>query len=182
MNHPGTIRPKPELLQAGLLAVNYTAAMDHDIQFHPQAGYVQLTTSGEASVEGFQRMHREMIAHERWRRGLNLLMDHRRLDSTGLRGTDVQRMSMWRGDLRNLPDGVKIATVVETDLGFGLMRMWETLTEGVLRAEHRIFRSLDEAKEWLEAAAGSGAGSRADPARGLPRTASARSDRKSGKE
>lgn len=140
--------------------------MEHTIQFDAEGGYVLLTTSGKASIEGFQRMHREMVSHPEWSRNIHLLMDHRGLDSREVSAEDVQHMALWRTDLKKLSDHIRIATVVETDLGFGLMRMWETLTEGIVRAEHRIFRSMDEAKAWLAASGGSGTEGNSRAARG----------------
>jgi hypothetical protein len=124
--------------------------MNYTFEFDNHRGYVLVTTSGKASIDGFQRMHRDMLAHPGWNGNLNLLSDHRQLDSHEISAEDVQHMSLWRADLKQLPDRIRIATVVETDLGFGLMRMWEGLTEGFLRADRRIFRSLEEAKAWLE--------------------------------
>lgn len=128
--------------------------MDHTIEFDPDRRYVVITTSGQASMDGFQRMHRDMVAHPNWKAGMNLLMDHRALDSSRMAGQDVERIALWRSGLSKLNGTSKIAAVVETDLGFGLMRMWHSHIEGFIPAEFRIFRSLDGARQWLAEAPG----------------------------
>lgn len=123
--------------------------MDHGFEFLPAEGYVVITTSGQASMDGFQQMHRDMVAHPGWKPGFNLLMDHRALDSSRMAGQDVERIALWRSGLSELAGTSKIAAVVETDLGFGLMRMWHSHIEDFIPAEFRIFRSLDGARQWL---------------------------------
>ena len=43
----------------------------------------------------------------------------------------------------------KVANVVSTDIDFGMIRMFEIYAEGVLQHEFHVFRSLEEACEWL---------------------------------
>lgn len=124
--------------------------MSHTIEVNSELGYLHVTTRGRASGDGFVRMSQELWAHPAWLQGFNLLLDHRPLDSRHLTSLEIRQISNARPDS---PDGGafrRIASVVETDLGFGLTRMWDFFTDGDSSREHRIFRSIEEAQCWLK--------------------------------
>ncbi len=45
--------------------------------------------------------------------------------------------------------GMKAALVVDSDLGFGMMRMLGMLSENTLKVTIHVFRSKDQALQWL---------------------------------
>lgn len=126
------------------------ASMKHSIEADPKHGFLVVTTRGRATAEGFARMSRDLWAHSSWQEGMNLLLDHRPLDSTGLTSKEIRLISMTRPEPAGPSPFRRIATVVETDLGFGLTRMWDFYTDRDETREHRIFRSMEEAKGWLK--------------------------------
>lgn len=123
--------------------------MNHGIQFNTEEGYALVVTGGKADADGFVRLMRELWEHPAWPAGVNLLIDHRALDSTGLTAADIQQIARIRESHRGRMPFRRIASVVETDLGFGLTRMWDFYTDHDQTREHRIFRSIDEAKRWV---------------------------------
>lgn len=124
--------------------------MQYTIEFDIEKRYAIITTSGKATVEGFLELHHGRVNHPAWTGGMNLLLDHRQLDSTALSTMEVQRLAALGLQPGELSRPEKIATVVETDLGFGLTRMWEGYVESRGTTNHRIFRSLEAAKKWIE--------------------------------
>ncbi len=124
--------------------------MNYVFEFIQEKAYVIVTTSGKAEVDGFRLLNREMVGHQLWEKGMNVLFDHRKLDSTQLGSEEIQRLASSSFVFRGLRKNLKMATVVETGLGFGLTRMWEAYVENESPSNHKIFRSLEDAKRWLE--------------------------------
>jgi len=124
--------------------------MSYTIEVQGEPEYLCATTRGRASGEGFARMSRDLWAHPAWLRGMNLLLDHRPLDSTQLTSLEIRQISRVRPDPPDPRPSRRIATVVETDLGFGLTRMWDFFADGDGNREHRIFRTFEEAQRWLQ--------------------------------
>lgn len=124
--------------------------MDTTFEFHPEKGYVVMTTSGKAEVAGFIQSNHDMVAHPEWKPGMNLLLDHRQLNSNELGSEEVRKLASSGFVFKGLTRETRIATVVETRLGFGLMRMWEAYVENESPTHHRIFETPEEAAQWLE--------------------------------
>lgn len=126
------------------------AAMTYTIEADAKRGFLLVTIRGRATTDGFASLSRDLWAHPLWQQGMNLLLDHRPLDSTRLTSQAIRRISLTRPDPADPLPLRRIATVVETDLGFGLTRMWDFYSDRERNHEHRIFRSFEEAKRWLE--------------------------------
>ena len=78
---------------------------------------------------------------------INTLYDLQDMDFSNITTEFEKRLIMFRESLNR--GNAKIACVVATDLGYGMGRMYEALSDH-LPQQVRIFRSMNEAKDWLK--------------------------------
>jgi hypothetical protein len=112
---------------------------------------VCIRTRGVATVEGFSAWLLEGLNDPRKRSGLRVLVDHRQLDTSGMRYKDVERRVEIAAREKPRFSDAHVAVVVGREVEFGVLRMLESLFEArpELRSILRIFRSIDEARAWL---------------------------------
>jgi len=77
---------------------------------------------------------------------INTIYDLQEMDFSNINTEFGEKLILFRQSLNR--GDAKIACVTSTDLGFGLSRMYEAMSDQ-LQQKMRIFRSMDEAKEWL---------------------------------
>lgn len=80
--------------------------------------------------------------------GMEAIFDFREADLVNISREDINSYAKWLYPY--LPKlAVKVATVVSRDLEFGIVRMWNTYSEGIIDQSRMIFREMDAAQEWL---------------------------------
>src|SRR5436309_2294824 len=78
------VRVQPGELTKGLLGVCDTSAVEYELFWDGDAEDVRVVTSGEPTPEALVAYGRAIRAHESFRPGLRILVDHRNIDLTGL--------------------------------------------------------------------------------------------------
>jgi len=118
------------------------------IEFGGDPQDVTVTTSGEATPEGFARMNAEVVGDRRFRPGMVVLLDHTDLVVDELSSQDVSAIAndFVRHDAE-LGSSV-VALVAPEPVQFGLARMSILLAEPATPAI-RAFYTRAEALEWL---------------------------------
>ena len=109
---------------------------------------VAVTTSGDATVSGWARLHDGLRADPRVK-GLSLLIDYSALDATFLAIGDVRRIGALVAALDKDLHPPRRAVVVTGGLEFGLTRMCHQQLDADLEARVRAFRSREDALAWL---------------------------------
>lgn len=71
----------------------------------------------------------------------------RRTDFTDI-SPDLERSAIYIREQCPERASARISFVAESDLGFGMLRMYETLSDN-LPQEIKVFRNFSEAEEWL---------------------------------
>ena len=102
-----------------------------------RASGVLTDTDVLAFVEG-------VLAHPSMEPDFNQLFDAREVTKLELSGACVREVSTDTG----FGEGSLRAFVTESDAGFGMARMYQTLRD-TYPDEVRVFRSIDEARAWL---------------------------------
>ena len=104
-------------------------------------------TGKVASKEIIDTM-KEMYASEF---SLNLLWDLSRSDLSKITADQIRRIVDAAKQYAHLREGGKTALFTTVPVGFGIARMYEILAEANQHPiPNRVFRSFDEAMEWLE--------------------------------
>ena len=82
--------------------------------------------------------------------GRQVLWDVRRFPFETLNADGVRTMVQDGAQLSTGRAGLRTAILVESDLGFGMMRMLEMIADEILEFEIGVFRSEKTAVAWLE--------------------------------
>ena len=108
-----------------------------------------VTTWGAATPEGI-RAHREAInENERLRPGMLILIDHRRLDWSGMSTPEIRAQSaLFPRDAERL-GAASLAVVMGSSVDYGLMRMLHAQIPGNMQLDAAIFTTIEDARAWL---------------------------------
>ena len=132
--------------------------MTHEIELDSELNALLLTTSGVATLAGFESFITVVLADPRWTPGMNLIGDHSRLDFRSFSPGDIEQVAeMHIANDERIGPGF-LAIVTGQPATFGLARMWEAYTDGRLAAHTRVFHTVAEARGWLREAAGKSTG------------------------
>jgi hypothetical protein len=120
-----------------------------------------VTTWGTATLEGLSAWVQEGFSDPRYRPGMRILVDHSRLDWSGISQEDVhKRVEHFAKAV--IPAGRACAAVVmRAPVDFGIARMVQAYVEvhPELEIEIAVFLSIEDAREWLREQIAEDAGS-----------------------
>jgi hypothetical protein len=121
-----------------------------DIEFTESGPFhVVVTTSGEPSTSALEAGRRRVLTDPRFRRGMNVLYDHSRLESSDVPTAEIRSLAASAERDRAASGIGFFAIVAPTALMFGLTRMFEALAGEEFEAQGMIVRSRTEAFEWI---------------------------------
>ena len=115
-------------------------------------GIFEVTTSGDAILQGYYDYTEAVLEHEEWKPGGLILLNHTELNTGPLTIDDVQAIANIAGKYSEQLGTAKVAIVVDRDLDYGMTRMWQVLVERHTSSydSAKIFRNRDEALAWLK--------------------------------
>lgn len=116
-------------------------------RYDPQKQALYGTMKGELTIEEFRSVGEGITSSASHSPSIRSIWDLRELDFTKITPQFVRACV----DIRtSLPERhpARIAFVVDDDLGFGMMRMFEILGDS-LDDTTMVFRDLSDAEEWL---------------------------------
>ncbi len=127
--------------------------VNYDVRFSETERQVVIAVTGELTISGISEYIRKTLADPRWRPGMDVLFDYRRVDVNQLSGEDIGRMADFVVAHKDEHRGSRLAMVMDNDLSFGLARMWQSQVDeaGSLEAS-LVTHSMSEALEWLNMA------------------------------
>jgi hypothetical protein len=125
--------------------------MEYEIVWGGDPEDILVETSGIATTEGILGWTSEVLDDPRYRPGMRILVDHRNVDWREMRPEDIERRIELIAPSGERFGLVYIAFVTERRVDFGLLRMQQQYAEAQpeLKAEMRVFQSLEEARNWL---------------------------------
>lgn len=123
-----------------------------DFSLQVADGFFEIKTYGDAEVEKFLDFIQALVAHEKWRPGSSVLIDHSALNAGPLTVDDISAIAYICGDYRDQIGDSKMVILVGRDLEYGLARMWSVYVNGKWDVTATILRSRDEALSWLKGA------------------------------
>ena len=122
--------------------------MQFNLRYHD--GIFEVTTSGDASLQGFNDYVKTIFNHEEWKPGGRILSDHSELNAGPLTVDDVQEIAKLVRKNKKLFGKAKLATLVRRDLEYGMARMWDVFVETELgEVSQQLFKDRDKAISWL---------------------------------
>ena len=123
--------------------------MKHELFFDENRHCFIVRTHGDASVKGFDALVKSIVSHPQWQAGMNVLLDHRDLEQSHLKASDIQKIARVVGNYRKEYGDGRSAFVLSKSVDFGLARMWQGYSEDRVDFESKAFYNMDEAIQWL---------------------------------
>ena len=124
--------------------------MDFEISFRKETGYFIIKTRGDTTPDDIEASLLQVFTSPDWSNGKNILYDNRLENLDKLSSDDVQRISLKFTQFNDKLANSKIALVMSKDVAYGLARMWENYTETTATFKTNIFRSIENALQWIE--------------------------------
>ena len=119
-----------------------------DCNFFPDTKLCVFTGRGDIAVAQIKTVASQLFDDPAWEPGWDILYDFRGATISGL---DYQRMrsAVFRDKSFNgRVKGARVVFVADTDLTYGLMRMWQTMSAD-RPIEIRVFRRIKDALQFL---------------------------------
>ena len=130
------------------------AELEFEIRFGGDPEDVLETAWGIATPAGLLAANAALLADERFRPGLRILVDHTNLDWSAMSGADMRVRAEQLRRLNGPLAGGRVATVTRGTVDFGLQRMSDGLVDGDLTFARRVFSTFEDARAWLREAPG----------------------------
>jgi len=113
--------------------------------------FTRVTAEGQLSGQALEETISALMENGNTAPPVDMLWDLRAARLGDINGTALRRLAALVASRSRRCRGCKAAILVADDVGFGIGRMWELLTEDDLPIQSRVFRSVAEAEAWLEA-------------------------------
>ncbi len=117
-----------------------------DVDSHPGIVLVHLT--GSASSEAVRGWLTELAPIPAYREAVDVIFDVSAVDVSDISRDELRRIIHVLRDRADVGPR-RVAYVVESQLRFGILRMFSTLAGMQVRRTRGVFRSLDDALSWL---------------------------------
>ena len=121
--------------------------MPIELRYIDESEFLVGTLTSPLTPEDFRAAMETIVASDQYPEDVRTLWDGSDLDFHTISRGLLERMVEVRNDFpqRGL---ARLAFVVDNDLGFGMARMYEILSDE-LPQESRVFRSFKEGQDWL---------------------------------
>ena len=113
-------------------------------------GILEIITSGTFLLNDFIEMCEELLLDERWKPGINCLLDHRKLDLKSVDHSTVFNATNIHREYDEKIGKSKIAVIVRGMGGYGVIRETQGCIGDDVQSEIMPFFDPNEALEWLK--------------------------------
>ena len=120
-----------------------------EYEIHQHNGFVEVVTHGDGDVEVFQEFLNEVLRHPDWKPGFPILIDHSDLNAGPLTVDGMRKLADMINAAAVELGSSRMAILVPGDLEYGLGRMWQVYIEGRWSGTSEVFRSREDAVDWL---------------------------------
>ena len=112
-------------------------------------GIMEIIARGDFSVDDFKKMTEQIIADPRWKPGINTISDFRDLNINNIDFKDIYKIEKIHLKFDDEIGSGKIALIFEKDLGFGMGRSYEAISNRVIKSKIRTFRNYEDGINWI---------------------------------
>ena len=122
------------------MTVNITHDKDNDI--------LVVTVVGELSLASLAEAAQQIVSTDKHAPNISALWDLRQADTSNIDQHFLKSLVALRENQYKEREGAKLALVANSDLKYGLSRMYEMLSSDLPQSMH-VFRTINDAKDWL---------------------------------
>ncbi len=123
--------------------------MNNSYEIDPHNLLVKIKMAGNYNFGEFRRFYSDLLNHPQFKPGSKMLYDARELDFSKMKPTDINELVKLEKELKEKRGTGKTTYVVSTDIGFGMLRMFELNRIENQENPLMIFRGLTEAEKWI---------------------------------
>ena len=114
----------------------------------PDLEILYIGGTGNVTTDEITTTGAKVFAESEWTNGFNILIDYREISKFEVKAEGVHKIINQDKANKHLFDQSKCAIVADSDLVYGLSRMWEILSEDS-KIPTMIFRNIEDALQWL---------------------------------
>lgn len=114
-------------------------------EVNDQDGFLHTKYTGELAPEDILGA---LVEGNRLFPNMNSLVDFSEASLANINTEEIRRLTAKAIEVE--PHGILCAFVVSRDLEYGLSRMYDALSDADLPQTRRVFRTYDEALDWLQ--------------------------------
>lgn len=108
----------------------------------------RIIARGKVNVLELKDIYSELIKHQDWQAGFDILCDYRSIEDFDVSSRDIDEITDWQTSIDGMIGNGQCAVVASRDSIFGMSRMWEMISAE--RSQHIcVFREMDDAMSWL---------------------------------
>lgn len=116
---------------------------------YPEHDFAYVQADGNITGNDIIGIGRQLFTDPKWSNGFRLLIDYRNIQQFDVQSKDVVQLVHQDKEYESLFDMSKCAILAESNVVFGVSRMWKSLS-GNVQINSNVFRKLDDALHWLE--------------------------------
>ncbi len=120
-----------------------------ELFFNPQKNLVRIKCSGLLLVENLLNACDQALADPRYTEGMGRIWDVVDADLSQITTEQVQEITSYLSSRTDGVNFVRVGIVANDSLGFGLARVFATVSEHTAKNEVMPFRTIEEAEEWV---------------------------------
>ena len=120
-----------------------------NVEFGPESNRMVIRIGGRLDFAAVANAYLEMLDHPDFRPGMQALWRFENVEGPGMSAEEIRNFVSVQKDTISRRGPSRVAVYVERDLDFGILRVYEALSDSV-PLDVRGFRDLDEAIHWLD--------------------------------
>ena len=122
--------------------------MCHKIKIDKGRKLAQIKARGRVNVHELKDIFLEIVEHEDWQAGFNMLCDYSNIENFDVSTKDIDDITEWQVSIDELIGDGRCAVIASKDSVYGMSRMWEILSSE--RSQQIcVFRQMNDAITWL---------------------------------
>lgn len=127
----------------------HNSLMFWTIEYEKGSHFVRVAAAGIYNIDDHMRMLEDLVSHNFWKPGMNLLLDESNLTYHGITLEQLREAGARRIKMDALVGAGKTAVVMNTMTDFARGRQYELITSGKVSAKIEIFKDEEKAVRWL---------------------------------
>ena len=113
-------------------------------------GIFHTILKGEPDPLSLELYYKSLTSHHEWGIFTKVLSDERAIDYERIKSADMIELVAISISFKNKIKKASFAIYVNSNLNFGMARVWKTYIDTEWDAETGIFRSYEDARSWLK--------------------------------
>ena len=107
------------------------------------------TVTGVLTLADLQQAGKTVLASTEYSPHVNTLWDLREVDAGNINKEFLEKLVAMRKEQFQFRQGAKLALLANSNINFGLSRMYEMLSAEIQQATH-VFKNIESALAWLK--------------------------------